>query len=118
VANLTSSRISMKKMRKMRLFQKDAYIGIDFLDKKTEIIRMDQPEDNNDFSFEIDTNHGKKMIGISSPTITNSNAIKSELECFRDAIINNTEPPVTIIDGFRALEVAHLILEKINSQQH
>ncbi|MGN9422016.1 Gfo/Idh/MocA family protein, partial [Enterococcus faecium] len=35
VANLTSSRISMKKMRKMRLFQKDAYIGIDFLEKKT-----------------------------------------------------------------------------------
>ena len=39
VANLTSSRISMKKMRKMRLFQKDAYIGIDFLEKKTEIIK-------------------------------------------------------------------------------
>src|SRR5499433_3154768 len=40
VANLTSSRISMKKMRKMRLFQKDAYIGIDFLNKKTEIIKQ------------------------------------------------------------------------------
>ena len=40
VANLTSSRISMKKMRKIRLFQKDAYIGIDFLNKKTEIIKL------------------------------------------------------------------------------
>ena len=40
VANLTSSRISMKKMRKIRLFQKDAYIGIDFLEKKTDIIKL------------------------------------------------------------------------------
>lgn len=53
VANLTSSRISIKKMRKMRLFQKDAYIGIDFLDKKTEVIRLDHPGDKNVFSFEI-----------------------------------------------------------------
>src|SRR6201994_1543216 len=45
VANLASSRISMKKMRKMRLFQKDAYIGIDFLNKKTEIIKLKTPQD-------------------------------------------------------------------------
>ncbi len=55
VANLTSSRISMKKMRKMRLFQKDAYIGIDFLDKKTEIIRLKEEEDTTSFSFDINT---------------------------------------------------------------
>jgi predicted dehydrogenase len=118
VANLTSSRISLKKMRKIRLFQKDAYIGIDFLDKKAEIIRLNQPDDKNDFSFDIETNHGTKSIGISNPKVEAVNAIKMELECFKDAIINNNETPVTIIDGFRAMEVAHLILEKINSKQH
>ena len=118
VANLTSSRISMKKMRKIRLFQKDAYIGIDFLEKKTEIIRMDQADDNNDFSFDIETSNGTKKIGISNPTVEPVNAIKMELEAFKNAIINNTETPVTIIDGFSALDVAHQILEKINNQQH
>jgi predicted dehydrogenase len=118
VANLTSSRISLKKMRKIRLFQKDAYIGIDFLDKKTEIIRLNQPDDKNDFSFDIETNHGTKSIGISNPKVEAVNAIKMELQCFKDAILNNQETPVTIIDGFRAMEIAHLILEKINSKQH
>jgi predicted dehydrogenase len=118
VANLTSSRISMKKMRKIRLFQKDAYIGIDFLEKKTEIIRMDQADDNNDFSFDIETSNGTKKIGISNPVVEPVNAIKMELEAFKNAIINNTETPVTIIDGFSALDVAHQILEKINNQQH
>jgi len=118
VANLTSSRISLKKMRKIRLFQKDAYIGIDFLDKKTEIIRLNQADDKNDFSFDIETNHGTKSIGISNPKVEAVNAIKMELECFKDAIVNNHETPVTIIDGFRAMEIAHLILEKINSKQH
>jgi hypothetical protein len=118
VANLTSSRISLKKMRKIRLFQKDAYIGIDFLEKKTEIIRLNQTSDHkSDFSFEIDTNNGKKTIGISNPPIEQGNAIKMELEAFKHAIITNTETPVTIIDGFRAMEVAHQILDKINDRQ-
>lgn len=118
VANLTSSRISIKKMRKMRLFQKDAYIGIDFLDKKTEVIRLDHPGDKNVFSFDIETNNGKKTIAIANPPIEEVNAIKMELEGFRDAILQNTETPVTVLDGFSAMEVAHLILEKINNQQH
>ncbi len=113
VANLTSSRISMKKMRKMRLFQKDAYIGIDFLEKKTEIIKLNTPEDKNVFTFDIDTNSGKKTIAVASPNIPEVNAIKMELETFKNAIINNEETPVTIVDGLRAMDVAHQILEKI-----
>ena len=113
VANLTSSRISMKKMRKMRLFQKDAYIGIDFLEKKTEIIRLNNPGDTNVFTFDIDTNHGKKTIAIANPAVKEVNAIKMELEHFRDAINNNVETPVSVVDGYRAMEVAHQILEKI-----
>ncbi len=118
VANLTSSRISMKKMRKMRLFQKDAYIGIDFLEKKTEVIRLNNEGDKNVFTFDIETTHGKKTIAIANPVIEDGNAIKMELEAFKNAIINNTETPVTVQDGFAAMEVAHKILEKINYKQH
>ena len=115
VVNLTSSRISMKKMRKMRLFQKDAYIGIDFLEKKTEIIKLNSPEDKNVFTFDIETNNGKKTIAIANPLVADGNAIKLELEAFKSAIINNTETAVTVMDGFRAMDVAHQILEKIAS---
>lgn len=114
VANLTSSRISMKKMRKMRIFQKDAYIGIDFLEKKTEIIKQNTPGDKNVFTFDIETNHGKKTIAIANPVVQDVNAIKMELEEFRDAINNNTNTPITVVDGFRAMEVAHQILDKIS----
>jgi predicted dehydrogenase len=118
VANLTASRISMKKMRKMRLFQKDAYIGIDFLEKKTEVIRLDHPGDDNVFTFEIETNHGKKNIAIANTPVKDTNAIKSELESFRNAILMDKEPPVTVLDGFSAMEVAHQILDKISQSQH
>ncbi|MEO6894797.1 MAG: Gfo/Idh/MocA family oxidoreductase [Ginsengibacter sp.] len=117
VANLTSSRISMKKMRKMRLFQKDSYVGIDFLDKKTEIIKYKTPEDKNVFSFDIETGHGKKTIAIASPVIKENNAIKMELESFKEAIDKNKSTVVSEIDGYRAMEVAHRILEKISRNQ-
>jgi predicted dehydrogenase len=114
VANLTSSRISMKKMRKMRLFQKDSYIGIDFLEKKTEVISQNTTADKNVFTFDIDTGKGKKTVAIANPIVTESNAMKEELIAFKNAIIHNTETPVTVLDGFRAMEVAHQILDKIN----
>lgn len=117
VANLTSSRISMKKMRKMRLFQKDSYVGIDFLEKKTEIIKYKSPEDKNVFTFDIDTGNGKKTIAIAAPEIKENNAIKMELQSFVNSIINNKTTVVTEVDGYRALEVAHLILEKISRNQ-
>ena len=115
VANLTSSRISMKKMRKVRLFQKDAYIGIDLLEKKTEIIKLKQPEDVGVFSFDIETPNGKKTIAIANPSIEPLNAIKLELTSFVDAIVNNKPTVVSEIDGYLAMEVAHKILDKINN---
>jgi predicted dehydrogenase len=117
VANLTSSRISMKKMRKIRLFQKDAYIGIDFLDKKTEVIKLKgELEEENAFIFDIETHAGVKTISISSPEIPAVNAIQSELVSFRDAILHNSRTLVTETDGMLAMDVAHQILEKINQQ--
>ena len=116
VANLTSSRISMKKMRKMRIFQKDAYIGIDFLEKKTEVIKLNSPEDKNVFTFDIETNSGKKTIAIANPVVEDGNAIKLELTAFYNAIVSNTQTLVTVFDGFRAMDVAHQILEKIGNK--
>lgn len=113
VANLTSSRISMKKMRKMRLFQKDAYIGIDFLNKKTEIIRLKEPKDSNVFAFDIETASGTKTIAVANPVVPEVNAIRRELEEFRDAIVNNTRTIVSEMDGLMAMDVAHQILQKI-----
>ncbi|MEO5889670.1 MAG: Gfo/Idh/MocA family oxidoreductase [Ferruginibacter sp.] len=115
VANLTSSRISMKRMRKMRLFQKDAYIGIDFLNKKTEIIKLKTPRDLEAFSFNLDTPHGKRTIAILNPVIPEINAIKMELEKFRDAVVNNTPTIVSEVDGYRAMDIAHQILNKIKN---
>jgi len=117
VANLTSSRISMKKMRKMRLFQKDSYISIDFLDKKTEVIKYKTPSDKNVFTFDIETNTGKKTIAIAAPLIKENNAIKLELQSFIDAIVNKQPVTVSDMDGYSAMEVAHLILDKINKNQ-
>jgi len=114
VANLTSSRISMKKMRKVRLFQKDAYIGIDFLDKKAEIIKLKGTGDENAFAFDIETPKGVRTIAVATPPVPEINAIKKELEAFVSAIRANAQPVVNEIDGFRAMEVAHQILQKIN----
>lgn len=113
VANLTSSRISMKKMRKMRLFQKDAYIGIDFLNKKTELIRLKEEADANAFSFDIETPTGTRSIAITSPEVPEVNAIKQELQEFVNAIKTNRRTVVNEIDGLRAMEVAHIILQKM-----
>ncbi len=113
VVNLTSSRISMKKMRKMRLFQKDAYIGIDFLNKKTELIKLKSAQDADAFSFDIETMNGKKTIAVINPSVPEVNAIKMELEKFCESIQENTVPIVSEVDGYRAMDIAHQILQKI-----
>lgn len=104
-------------MRKMRLFQKDSYIGINFLDKKTEVIKYKTPGDKDVFTFDVETNHGKKTIAIAAPVIKETNAIKMELQSFVNAIIKNKHTEVSEIDGYRAMEVAHLILDKIGRNQ-
>jgi len=117
VANLTASRISLKNMRKERFFQRDAYISIDFLKKELEVVKItDVGKDEASTGFILDLGPGKgtKQISFDRPEIKQLNAIKAELESFYSAIINNTVPPVTINDGYSALEVAHKIIEKIN----
>ncbi len=113
VANLTSSRISMKKMRKMRIFQKDAYIGIDFLNKKTEVISLADGEHPDSFTFDLDTASGKKTISVVNPTVPEVNAIRAELEQFVQSVLRNEPTVVSEMDGYRAMDIAHQILQKI-----
>ncbi|HET8885675.1 MAG TPA: Gfo/Idh/MocA family oxidoreductase, partial [Salinimicrobium sp.] len=104
VANLTASRISLKNMRKARFFQKDAYISVDFLEKKCEVVKMKEvPENPDDFAMILQNAEGvKKQIYFDNPSISENNAILDELETFADAINNNTEPVVTLKQGTEA----------------
>ena len=112
VANLTASRISLKKMRKARFFQKDAYISVDFLTKKCEVVKMkDAPETPGDFDMILQNAEGvKKQIYFDNPSVPDNNSILDELETFADAINNNTTPVVTLHDGTEALRVATQII--------
>ena len=112
VANLTASRISMKTMRKSRFFQRDAYVSVDFFEKKTEVVRMQNaPESAEDFAMILENAEGvKKQIFFDNPEVKEGNAILMELEHFADAINNNKEPIVSLQAGTSALEVAHQIL--------
>ena len=118
VANLTSSRISLKNMRKSRFFQKDAYISVDFLEKKCEVVKMkDAPEVPGDFDMILQNAEGvKKQIYFDNPDVENNNAILAELETFADAINNNTTPIVTLEDGTEALRVAYAIIDAMNGK--
>lgn len=112
VANLTASRISMKTMRKSRLFQKDAYITVDYFEKSAEIVRMKSMEgaEENPYAMVLDLPDGsKKQIYFEQPNVEESNAIRDELKALGDAINNNHTPDVTLEDGYRALEIAHQI---------
>ena len=118
VANLTASRISLKKMRKTRVFQKDAYVSIDFLEKKTEIVSLSEESSWNPLvmNIEVDTDGNKKSVRLHKPRVKKLNAIQEELVSFAKAIQNNSLPLVTLNDGCKALRVAHTVIEKINER--
>jgi len=97
VANVTSSRISMKKMRKMRLFQKDSYVSLDFLEKKSQVI-----------------SHSFSTSEIIPSPFINYNALKEELKSFAEAIFYQRKPIVTVDDGVKALQLAFNIIDHIN----
>jgi predicted dehydrogenase len=115
VANLTASRISLKKMRKMRLFQKNAYISIDFAENKSEIYRIvDKAEEPaNLFSFPV-SDTSKIVMEQPAADSKENNPIKNELESFFDSIISNNKVKVTIDEAKQAVEVAEEIINKIN----
>ena len=119
VANLTASRISMKNMRKHRVFQKDAYVTIDFLEKKTDIVRINELGETPDpLAMKIDLADGtSKQIAVEQPEVMPINSIMMELDSFHNAIVNGTEPAVTMHDGVQALKVCYMILDELAKNQ-
>lgn len=120
VANLTCSRISLKKMRKTRIFQKDAYISLDFLNKKSEVVKLfnenEMPQVAHGLNVPITLNDDqKKYIHIDYPHVQDTNAIQQELADFTLSILTNSPTSVPIHDGYHALNIAYKILDKINT---
>ena len=117
VANLTASRISVKAMRRLRLFQKNTYLAIDFLKKKSEVFRLTdnkEPDESGKIQYPMDAGDKKKFLVFEQPEIPEVNSIGLELEEFAKAIREDGPVRVSISDGLRALDVAHQILEKID----
>lgn len=118
VANLTSSRISLKNMRKSRFFQRDAYISVDFLKKKTEVVRLKNVVGEPgplDITIDLGNGKGSKQIYFDNLKVEEGNAIKMELELFIRSILHDEPTVVSAEDGCRALEVAHQVMEKLNA---
>lgn len=115
VANLTASRVSIKNMRKTRFFQTGKYISIDFLNKSSEIIEIDN-NSNEAPLMKLDLADGStKNIYFNKPNIKENNAILDELNSFADSITNDTRPVVNLVDGHKALFVANEIIKNFNT---
>ena len=115
VANFTASRISLKNMRKTRFFQSNAYISIDFLEKKTEVVKIKDANNVEDkYAMVIENASGKKkQIVYNNPKIKETNAIVEEHNAFAKAIIEDKVPIISLKDGLNALDLANKILNKI-----
>ncbi|MDD2338199.1 MAG: Gfo/Idh/MocA family oxidoreductase [Geobacteraceae bacterium] len=103
VANVTASRISLKSERRMRIFQSDAYITLDFQNKKVAIFRKGDGE-----MFP-----GIPNVAIDQRELAQGDVLKTEIESFLASVAGRTEPVVTGEDGRRALETALLINKKL-----
>ncbi len=116
VANLTASRISLKNMRKTRLFQKDAYIALDFLDKKSEVVQFSdaasKPSDGMVVPIKLGDDQEKHIV-LRYPSPPEVNAIFLELSAFTQSILQNKKTMVTVEDGYKALDLAHKIIDNI-----
>jgi predicted dehydrogenase len=121
IANVTASRISQKKMRKMRIFQQDVYIAMDFVTGVSEVYRLISPDakvEPGQISFgELGIGDKKKRLVYEQPEQNEINALKYELELFVDAVANNKKPVVSGLDGLRALKIAEIIMKKISESQ-
>jgi predicted dehydrogenase len=121
VANVTASRISQNKMRKMRLFQHDAYISVDFAQGAAEVFRLVDENTSNlkptMMLGKIEQGQNKRIIVYEQPEVREVNALEYELKRFVESVQKNIVPPVTGRDGLLALEVAQEILRKIESQK-
>ncbi len=121
VANVTASRISQKKMRKMRIFQRDAYISLDFITGTSEVYRLLPVEAEKPTHFisygEMGVGEKKKIIIYEQPETPEINALKHEHSLFIEAVEKRSRPVVSGEDGVRALKIAEMIIEKIEEKK-
>jgi predicted dehydrogenase len=124
VANLTASRISAKKMRKMRIFQRDAYISMDFNEGISEIFYLENQGksifENGTLALslgQIDAGKHKKEIKYNRLHRDNVNPLKEELTSFIDSVKNGLPPAVSIDEGIKALKLAYNVLKQIDKHQ-
>lgn len=101
VANVTASRISLKSERKMRIFQRNAYITLDFQNRKVLVAQKGSGE----------LFPGVPNVKVDERELGEADALRSEIESFLSAIVNGHPPQVSGLDGRMALETAL----KINS---
>ncbi|MEM7368218.1 MAG: Gfo/Idh/MocA family oxidoreductase [Bacteroidota bacterium] len=118
IANLTASRISLKNMRRLRMFQKNTYLAVDFLNKKLEVFRLSEEKESHSgtTSFAFETGEQTKYLVFEQPEIQQTNAIKQELEEFASSILHDSAIRVSLKDGYRALKMAHEILQNIQER--
>ena len=115
IANLTSSRISLKKMRKTRIFQEDAYISINFLEKEFQVVKIrDKHKGEAESSLIVKNNLGEeKVIFFENPKVQSINSIEAELNDFYESIKFKSDSKVSLNDGIKALEVAEEIMHQL-----
>ena len=121
VANVTASRISQNKMRKMRMFQHNGYISIDFLQGLAEVFRLIDDDANVGQTTmllgQIGEGKKKRNIVYEQPEVKDVNALKYELESFVTSVREKKQPVVSGIDGRLALDVAQRIMNSIQVQK-
>jgi len=104
IANLTASRVSLKRERKLRIFQPDAYVTVDYGERRVRICRRENSDD------------GQAALVLEDREVAEIDALQAEVEAFLHAVDSREPPPVTGWDGLRALEVAHVIRESLETE--
>lgn len=117
VANLTASRISLKQMRKLRLFQRDQYMAIDFLNQEVQVVKLLHQEPSDQLSMKLDLPGGARWIAADNPQVTRHNAIEAELREFNKAIRGHSKDGVTFAQAAKAVDVAYKIMDQITKYE-
>ena len=104
IANVTASRVSLKRERKLRIFQADAYLSVDYDARQVRICRREPTPD------------GQTALVFEEREVPDGDPLEVEIDAFLRAVRDREPPPVTGWDGLRALEVAHVIRESVETE--
>lgn len=114
VANLTASRISLNPMHKMRIFQRNSYLNINFEDNEAHIFKMASGDKKGKGKMTLKLSSGdEKEVFYIKPELGDSNAIQEEIKSFKESIENNWDNDLTIPKALNSIEIAQLVAEKV-----